>query len=124
MLNLNDPREPRFPRTLRLVAAGALAPVSVSVAGLLAGSRVLEQDATTEFVEGQTRMLRMLLLTSCASPRPICQRHLRRANRQHRGLLGSQLERSEWTARGRPHRHGPPGARPFQRRGGGVRGRL
>ena len=74
-IDLTDPREPPFPRTLGLVAQGALSPVSISVAGLLGGiggAQVIQQDARTEFVVGQTRLLEMLLLTSCANQVAMC----------------------------------------------------
>jgi alpha-tubulin suppressor-like RCC1 family protein len=54
-----------FPLTLGLTPAGAPGPVTVSVVGSLQGSPVVEQDAATAFVEGSTRMLRILLLSSC-----------------------------------------------------------
>jgi alpha-tubulin suppressor-like RCC1 family protein len=54
-----------FPLTLGLTPAGAPGPVSVSVQGTLQGNPVVEQDALTAFVDGSTRMLRMLLLGSC-----------------------------------------------------------
>jgi alpha-tubulin suppressor-like RCC1 family protein len=64
-VNLGVPGAPSFPLTLGLTSGGALAPVTVSVAGLWQGGPVVAQDARTAFVEGEQRILRMLLLTSC-----------------------------------------------------------
>ena len=54
-----------LPLTLGLTPAGAPGPVTVSVVGSLQTKPVVQQDATTAFVDGSKRMLRMLLLGSC-----------------------------------------------------------
>jgi alpha-tubulin suppressor-like RCC1 family protein len=54
-----------FPLTLGLTPADAPGPVTVSVAALLQTRLVVQQDASTVFVAGSKRMLRMLLLDAC-----------------------------------------------------------
>jgi alpha-tubulin suppressor-like RCC1 family protein len=64
-IDLTAANAPAFPMTLGLTPASGAGPVTVSVAGFSLGSRVIQQEADTNFVEGSTRMLRMLLLVSC-----------------------------------------------------------
>jgi alpha-tubulin suppressor-like RCC1 family protein len=64
-LSPNPPQTP--PWTMGLVPSGDATPwVSVSAkASNKDGAEVIEQDANTEFVSGESRLLRILLLTSC-----------------------------------------------------------
>ncbi len=57
--------EPPFPWTLGLESNGGSGAVEVSVAASLQGNPVVQQTADTEFVEGEEKMLRILLLDSC-----------------------------------------------------------
>jgi alpha-tubulin suppressor-like RCC1 family protein len=56
---------PPFPWTLGLEPGGGSGAVGVSVVASLQGNTVVQQKADTEFVEGEERMLRILLLDSC-----------------------------------------------------------
>lgn len=52
--------------TLGLTPSGsATSPLSVKLVALQNSAVLVEQDASTEFVDGESRILRMLLLTSC-----------------------------------------------------------
>jgi alpha-tubulin suppressor-like RCC1 family protein len=65
IVNLVASGAPTFPLTLGLLSGGALSPVTINVVGKAEGVEVAHQDASSAFVEGERRMLRMLLLTSC-----------------------------------------------------------
>lgn len=56
---------PPFPWALGLEPGGGAGAVEVSVAASLQGSPVLQKTAQTDFVDGEERMLRMLLLDAC-----------------------------------------------------------
>jgi len=61
---------PTFPLTLGLVPGGALSPVSITAEalrtqGVMTPIVIVSQQAQTEFVEGRSLLLRMLLLSSC-----------------------------------------------------------
>jgi alpha-tubulin suppressor-like RCC1 family protein len=56
---------PVFPLTLGLTPAGALSPVTVTVNASLQGTAIVEQAVQTGFVDGEQRMLRVLLESSC-----------------------------------------------------------
>ena len=56
---------PPFPWTLGLEPAGGSGAVEVSVVASLQGNPVVQQAADTEFVEGEEKMLRVLLLDTC-----------------------------------------------------------
>ncbi len=57
-----------LPRTVGVVrSGGALGPVTVRAEGLRAGRTVVAQEARFDFVDGQTRVLRLDLLAECAS---------------------------------------------------------
>lgn len=65
-IDLTAPGAPAFPLTLGLSPAnGSSGAVDVAVVGYLQGSPVAQQEASTMFVGGSQRMLRMLLLGSC-----------------------------------------------------------
>ena len=58
-------QSPPFPWTLGLLPGSGSGAVEVSVAGSLQGDPVVQQTADTQFVDGQEKMLRILLLDSC-----------------------------------------------------------
>ena len=69
-IDLTSGQAPTFPLTLGLVPGGALSPVSITVEGLRARGvmtavSIVAQQVQTEFVEGRSLLLRMLLLSSC-----------------------------------------------------------
>lgn len=65
-VDLTAPGVGAFPLTLGLTPAGSPGPVTVTVTGWSQNKPVVAQQAGTDFVEGSQRMLRMLLLRSCA----------------------------------------------------------
>jgi alpha-tubulin suppressor-like RCC1 family protein len=64
-INLDAPATPPFPWTLGLEPGGETGHVAVSVVASSLGNLVVQQSADTTFVEGEEKMLRLLLLDSC-----------------------------------------------------------
>ncbi len=63
---LTGTRGSPLPRTVTLVHQdGPLGPVQVRAVGLLGTTEVVAQTATVRFVEGQTKVLQMVLLSTC-----------------------------------------------------------
>jgi alpha-tubulin suppressor-like RCC1 family protein len=64
-VSLAAPTTPPFPWTLGLEPGGQAGTVAVSVIASLTGNPVVQQAAETTFVDGEQKMLRILLLDSC-----------------------------------------------------------
>ena len=64
-VSLAAPNTPPFPWTLGLEPGGQSGTIAVSVVASLMGNPVVQQAAETTFVDGEQKMLRILLLDSC-----------------------------------------------------------
>ncbi|MES1205928.1 MAG: hypothetical protein ABUS79_08320, partial [Pseudomonadota bacterium] len=64
-LKLGDPVTPSFPMTLGLTPGDQLSPVTIRVAGLRLGVEQVAEVVQTGFVEGESKMVRVVLTAAC-----------------------------------------------------------
>jgi alpha-tubulin suppressor-like RCC1 family protein len=64
-LNVAEPNVPTFPRTLGLTPAGRFSPVTIRIAGFKSMVERTFETIRTEFIDGESLMLRSVLTAAC-----------------------------------------------------------